>query len=226
MPRPIPKTSRKRRGGMNPTTLRGRWLIFSSFARMHVRASGGYGPACKPFQHVLQLLIESPADHESWTVYRDDINPDRDGKIVCKKWIMQPDWEKVQKLDGKPLPKDWHLDYSVVETSFPVSSRWLRALDRAVDSLSIPPMTGPILPFSVGVDYQLSLWRSRRKSEFSWVDEAPKGWKPISDFFAVLLENFRKHAQGGLSAKPTGPEWFRRGVSSGRLDRRRIPHPG
>ena len=196
---PTSKRSSKERGYLTPTTLRGRWLILSSFARIDVSASGGWGPACKPYQHVLQIRIECLRDdNESWTIYRNDEDGRKDGKIVFKKWDIKAAWENFRKWEGKPLPENWQKNTFVAEREFPVSSRWLKDLDRALSKLSVPPIAGPVRPFSSEAEHTLCLWRSWQKSEFSWQQNPPKEWKPIVNFHSSMVKNLRKHTDGAI----------------------------
>jgi len=196
------KNSFKRIGSMNPTTLSGRWLILSSFARLAVRSSGGLGPGCAPYEHVLQLLITPrKGDHESWTVYRNRKDARKSGKVLFKKWDTKIDWEKLQKVEGKPLPKDWHKDTSVVGKQLPVSSRWIKDLVCAVAMLSIPPIAGSIRPYSRGDEYKLSFWCSRQESVFSWQQKPPAEWQPLATFFSSSRKLFQNH----LNEEPLVP---------------------
>jgi len=146
---------------------------------------------------VLQLRIENRAEgDESWTVYRDNEDAHKDGKIVFRKWDSKADWAKLLNLEAKELPKDWHKDYTVAERQFPVSSRWLMDLHRTLSSISIPPIAGPIRPFSPEPDHKLLLWRSWQESEFSWKQNPPAAWKPLAAFFFSFLKRLRKHTDG------------------------------
>jgi hypothetical protein len=164
-----------------------------------VSANGGWGPACRPYQHVLQLRIECLRDdNESWTIYRNDEDGRKDGKIVFKKWNIKAAWENLQKFEGKQLPENWQENTFVTEREFPVSSRWLKDLDRALSMLSIPPIAGPIQPFSPETEHKLCLWRSWQESEFSWQQNPPAEWTPIVTFFSSMIRNLRKHSDGPI----------------------------
>src|SRR5882672_661982 len=176
------------------------WIRFCGFARMHVWVSGG--PIHAPHERVLQLLIKPWADdHESWTVYRHEKDPHKDGKIVFKKWNYAADRERFLALGRKVAPKAWDTKTNVGERHFPVSGRWVSGLERAVGALSVPPIAGTVRPLLRDTEYQLSLWRSRQESEFSWHPIPPAAWKPMSRLFSTLLRNFRQHADG----KPLAP---------------------
>jgi hypothetical protein len=196
------KDSLGRKSMLNPTTLRGRWLILSSFARLRVRGSGGHGPACRPFEHVLQLQITPwNGDEESWTVFRNREDARKAGKVLYKHWNTKTDWDKLQKLEGKPLPKNWREDPSVSGKQLPVSSRWIRDLESTLARISIPPIAGPILPFSRKIVYKLSFWRSRQESVFSWEEKAPTEWQALENFFSSSRKLFQNH----LEAEPLVP---------------------
>ena len=98
-----------------------RWARFTGLARMHVWNSGG--PIHAPHERVLQLLIRPwEDDHESWTVYRHERNPAKDGKLVFKKWDYEADKGRFQALRGKELAKDWDSKTNVTERHFPLSA--------------------------------------------------------------------------------------------------------
>jgi hypothetical protein len=171
------------------------WLRLSGFARMHVWNSGG--PIHAPHEKVLQLLIKPwVGDHESWTVYRHETDTRKAGKIVFKKWNYEADKARFLALGRKELPRDLDTELNVTETHLPVSGRWVRDLERAVSALSVPPITGTVQPLARDTNYQLSLWRSRQESEFSWTLPAPAAWRPISRLFSSLLQSFRQHSEG------------------------------
>jgi len=192
--KPYSKDSFGRKRSMNPTTLRGRWLILSSFARLSVRSSGGHGPACRPFEHVLQLQITPwNGDEASWTVFRNREDSRKAGRLLYKHWDTKTDWEKLQQLEGKPLPKNWHDDTSVSGKQLPVSSRWIKDLENALATIQIPPIAGPILPFSKKIVHKLSFWRGRQESVFLWEQETPKEWQALANFFSSSRERFHNH---------------------------------
>jgi hypothetical protein len=175
-------------------------MRFSAFAAMHVRASGG--PIHAPHEHVLQLLIEPWAgDHEAWTVYRHEKDPRKEGKIVFKKWNYAADRERFRALGRRNAPRKWVEKTSVSERHFPVSGRWVSALEGAVGALSVPPIAGSVRPLRRDTTYQLSLWRSTQESEFTWNPTPPTAWGPLARLFSALLRSFREHTDG----KPLAP---------------------
>jgi hypothetical protein len=186
----LPKTVKR-----YPVEERRDWLLFSGFARMHVWNSGG--PIHAPHEKVLQLFIQPwHGNYESWTVYRHETKPAKDGKVVFKKWNRETDLERFRSLGPKPAPKDWRKTPAVVEKQFTVPGRWVRELERKVGALSIPPIAGTVRPLPRDVEYKLSLWRSTQESHFSWYRRAPAAWKPLARLYFALLRTLRAHADG------------------------------
>jgi hypothetical protein len=193
-----PKRSSKAKR-FDPVEKRRDWLYLSGFARMRVWNSGG--PIHAPHERVLQLLIRAWADdHESWTVYRHETDPNKDGKVVFKRWDYEADRERFLALGQKQVRRAWHTKTNVSERQSPVPARWVRELERVVGALSVPPIAGGIQPLSRDTQYQLSFWRNRQESEFSWHRIPPKAWRPLARLFSGLLRNFRQHAKGGQLA--------------------------
>jgi hypothetical protein len=198
---------------IDPVEKRRDWSYFSGFAKMHVWNSGG--PIHAPHERVLQLLIRRwHDDHQSWTVYRHKAGAGKDGKVVFKRWNRTADLERVRSLGGKKIPKEWHETESVIEKQCMLPGRWVAALERAVGALAVPPTAGPVRPLPRDTEYQLSFWRSRQESRFSWNPTPPAAWRPLARLFSSLLRNFRQHADG----KPLPPvhELQPEGVSGGR----------
>jgi hypothetical protein len=169
--------------------------MFAGFARMRVWNSGG--PIHAPHDRVLQLLI-SPWDggEESWTLYRHEAGAHKDGKIVFKKWNSEMDKRRFRALGRKPAPKDWRNKVSVIEKQFQVFGQWVKALERKIETLSVPPIAGAVRPLAHETVYTLSFWRSHQRAEFSWNSTAPAAWRPIAKLFFSLLRAFRRHADG------------------------------
>lgn len=162
---------------------------------MHVWNSGG--PRHAPHDRVLQLLIRPwDGDDESWTVYRHEASAQKAGKIVFKKWDRQADKQRFLALGRKKAPDGWRKTTSVVEKEFPVSGRWVKALERRIETLSVPPIAGAIRPLPRATEYKISFWRSRQEAEFSWNPTPPGPWKPIATLFFSLLRALRRHAAG------------------------------
>jgi hypothetical protein len=187
------KTRSSKRRALDPVEKRPAWRRFWSSAWIKVSVSGG--PIHDPHKPVLQLLIRPWAgDDESWTVYRHGTRPRDDGKIEFRKWDREADKQRCRELGTGPAPKEW--EATVNERHFPVSGQWVKALERALESLSIPPIAGAVQPLSRSTCYELRLWRNRQRSAFEWNPTAPAGWKPISELFFSLLRAFRQHANG------------------------------
>ena len=191
----------KKDGKLDPIERRRDWLRFSAFARMHVSVRGG--PINAPHEPVLQLFIEPwMGDYESWTVYRYGEDSRKDGKIVFKKWNREADRERFRALGDREAPHDWDTRLNVAKRHLPVSGRWVRALEHALEELSVPPIAGPIQPLSRETEYTLRLWRSRQTSEFEWRPTAPKAWRPLARLFDSLLRDFRRLADGKPLSAP------------------------
>jgi hypothetical protein len=170
------------------------WARYAGRARMHVWNSGG--PINAPHERVLQLLIcPFEGTNESWTVYRHETDPARDGKIVFKRWDCEADKPRFKRLVGK-VSDVWDIEPTVVERQFPVAARWVKNLDNVVGSLSIPPICGAIKERDVDERYRLSFWRGDQKSEFAWHQKPPPAWRPLQQLFAQLLRSFRRFAKG------------------------------
>lgn len=171
------------------------WLMFAGFARMHVWNSGG--PIHAPHDRVIQLLIKPwDGDDESWTVYRHAAGGHKHGKIVFKKWDCEADKRRFRALGQKQAPKHWRDTTSVAEKQYAVSGHWVRALERRIEALSVPPIAGAVRPLPRATEYTLSLWRSRQEAEFSWNPTPPAAWRPIASVFFSLLRALRRHAAG------------------------------
>lgn len=154
-------------------------------------------PIHAPHKPVLQLFIGPGQDeHESWTIYRHESDVRKDGKVVFKRWDRKADLQRVRALEGRKIPKEWRSTASVIEGQFPLPGRWVSALERAIGGLSVPPIAGPVQELTRDTEYQLSLWRSRQESEFSWRSTPPRAWRPLADLFSTLLRTFRQHAAG------------------------------
>jgi hypothetical protein len=180
-----------------------RWLEFSSRARMHVWTSGG--PIHAPHKEVLQLLIEPwDGDYESWTVYRHERDRRKDGKLVFKKWDYEAQKKRFRTLKLNAWRDVWRVDTEVTEKQFLLPASWVMNLERLVEKISIPPITGPVKPLSREVQYRLNFWRSRQRSEFRWHGLAPVGWRPLRSLFESLLQSFREYGQGKALAKVRG----------------------
>jgi hypothetical protein len=175
----------------DPVEKRSDWMRLYMSAWNRVWVSGG--PINEPYERVLQLLIRPwDGDHESWAVYRHGKDSRKNGKIVFKKWDYEADKERFRALGAKEAPKDW--EATVSETQLTVPTRWLSALEQAVGKLSVPPIAGTIRPLRRETEFQLSFWRSRQESEFSWNPTPPAGWKPLARLFTELLRSFRAYA--------------------------------
>lgn len=195
--KPSPK---KRKPTLDPVEKRPDWIRFYCMAFMHVRSSGG--PIHNPHTRVLQLLIEPwQGDYEAWTVYRHQQGSRKDGKIVFRKWNREADRARFRALGDMPAPKDWDHNTNVLEMHLTIPGRWVADLEHAVEKLSVPPVTGTVLPLLRETEYQLRFWRGRQESKFSWHTTPPKGWRPLAALFKSLLQNFRHHSAG----KPLGP---------------------
>jgi hypothetical protein len=182
-----------------PIERRRDWLLFKGHARMHVWNSGG--PIHSPHERLLQLLIRPwSGDNESWTVYRNGKNTDKDGKVVFKYWDRETDLARFEALGDKPAPKEWCENPAVTERTFFVPAKWVRELERTLSSLSVPPIAGPVQSESRDLEFNLSLWRGLQESEFTW-EIPPPAWRPLVRLFNTLLKNFRQHAKG----KALGP---------------------
>ena len=169
------------------------WRRLWGSAWIQVSVSGG--PIHDPHEPVLQLLIRPWAgDDESWTVYRHSKRPTEDGKIEFRKWNREFDRGRCRAFGTKQAPKK--LEATVTKRRFSVSGQWVKALERALGSLSIPPIAGAVQPLPRKTTYKLSLWRSRQGSEFEWNPTPPARWRPISKLFSSLLRAFRQHAKG------------------------------
>jgi hypothetical protein len=175
------------------------WVMFSGFARMRVWNSGG--PINAPHERALQLLIKPwHGDDESWTVYRQTRGAGKPGKIVFKKWNSEADKTRFRSLGKKAAPKRWRDSVNVAVAQYPLSGRWVGMLEKRIESLSVPPIAGPVKPLAREAEYTLSLWRSRQEARFSWNSTPPTAWRPLAKLFSVLLREFRRHAAG----KPLG----------------------
>jgi len=163
---------------------------------MHVSVSGG--PIHGRHKEVLQLLVEPwMGNDESWTVYRDEAAPQKDGKIVFKKWDKEADRVRFRALGDKEAPQKWRTtSTSVTERQLPVPGRWVSMLERKLGSLNVPPIAGPVRASSRSTRFRLRLWRSRQRSEFQWHPTPPKEWEALGGLFASLLRSFRQHADG------------------------------
>jgi hypothetical protein len=171
------------------------WVMFSGFARMRVWNSGG--PINAPHERVLQLLIKPwEGDDESWTVYRHKRGAGKPGKIVFKKWNSDADKARFRSLEKKAAPKRWCDSVNVDVMQYPLSGRWVGMLEKRIESLSVPPIAGPVKPLAREAEYTLSLWRNRQEARFSWNPTPPAAWRPLSKLFSVLLREFRRHAGG------------------------------
>jgi hypothetical protein len=181
------------------------WVMFSGFARMRVWNSGG--PINAPHERVLQLLIKPwDGDDESWTVYRHKRGAGKPGKLVFKKWNSDADKTRFRSLGKKAAPKRWRDSVNVAVMQYPLSGRWVGMLEKRIESLSVPPIAGPVKPLARAAEYTLSLWRSRQEARFSWNPTPPAAWRPLSKLFSVLLREFRRHA-GGKSLNSVQQLW-------------------
>jgi hypothetical protein len=164
-------------------------------ARMQVSASGG--PIHAPHERVLQLMIEPwEGDYESWTVYRHKTDRSESGKLVFKKWDYKAERKRFQTLKLKTRQEAWKTETGVSERQFPLPARWVSNLERMVETLSVPPVAGPVKPLTRDTEYLLSFWRSRQRSEFRWHGSSPAGWRPLERLFKSLLRTFREHQRG------------------------------
>lgn len=190
------KTKRSRKPAkIDPIEKRRDWQTLRGRAMMRVLVSGG--PIQAPHEPVIQLLIRPwMGGDESWTVYRHATDPQQAGKAVSKKWYREADRERFRSLGWKHAPHGWLENPSVTESQVEVPAEWVRALERKIERLSIPPITGRIRPLVCATGYRLSLWRSRQKSQFSWRPTAPAGWNPLFTLFSSLLRSLRRHADG------------------------------
>jgi len=189
-----------KKNDLDPVDRRRDWILFSGYARMHVSVSGG--PIHGRHKEVLQLFIEPwKGDPQSWTVYRHEGGVHNNGKIVFKKWDSEADRKRFRALGRKEAPKRWCGTTSVTENHIPVSGRWVKALERKVGLLLIPPIAGEVQPLSRDTSFRLRLWRNRQSSEFCWNPTPPVAWRPLTRFFFSLRRSFRRHADG----KPLTP---------------------
>ena len=172
-----------------------RWLEFASRAWMHVQISGG--PIHAPHEEVLQLRV-SPwqGNYESWTIYRHSSNPKKPGKLVIKTWDFDAQKKRFSKLKLKTQRDVWNLDMQINERQFPLPALWVGKLERTIERLSVPPITGPVKPLSRATEFRLRFWRSEQQSEFRWHGSAPPGWNRLSKLFESLLQIFRDHGHG------------------------------
>src|SRR5580765_5312344 len=172
------RTPSKKNRKLDPIENRFDWVKFSCFARMRVGVSGG--PIHGSHQQVLQLFIKHwRRDCESWTVYRHEKGAREDGKIVFKKWNREADMERFRALGRKKAPREWNQETNISERHLPLAGRWVAALERSVEALSIPPIAGAVQPLSRDTEYKLSLWRNRQESQFCWHSTPPKAWRPL-----------------------------------------------
>jgi hypothetical protein len=170
------------------------WIRYCGRARMHVWNSGG--PINAPHERVLQLLICPFEDtNESWTVYRHESDPAKDGKIVFKRWDCEADKPRFRKLIRKAADV-WKTEPSVLERQFPVAGRWVKDLERVVTGFSVPPSCGPVRRRKGEERHRLLFWRDDHKSEFAWASKAPAAWRRLEQLFGSLLRRFRQHADG------------------------------
>jgi hypothetical protein len=191
---------------MAPVSLRARWMLLSTFARSNVASSGGHGPACRPYEHVLQILMhERGKREESWTVYRDRENKRGEGKVLFKRWNAKTDRKKLQELDGKSLPEGWHNDTSVVWCEYAVSSHWVENLYQELSAISVPPVAGSFRDSLGGVKQVITIWRGEQECKFSWRQRPPPEWKPLADFILALRKTFQQR----IASLPLdkGPAW-------------------
>lgn len=155
-----------------------------------------------PHTRVLQLRIHPwYGDAESWTVYRHKAGARKGGKLVSKLWDRDADLRRVRSLRGKAIPKEWRHSVSVTERQFPLPGQWVAGLERASESISVPPIAGPVRELTRVTHYKLTFWRGRQESEFSWYPRPPKAWRPLTTLFASLLRNFRQHAKGNFTPR-------------------------
>lgn len=188
---------RKKRVGTKTDARRKRdynWVKYAGRARMDVWNSGG--PINAPHERVLQLLICPFEDtNESWTVYRHETDPAKDGKIVFKRWDCEADKPRFKKL-VRTVSDVWDIEPAVVQKQFPVPARWVTDLDDVVGGLSIPPICGAIKGPHFEKRHQLNFWRGNQESRFEWYEKPPPAWRPLQQLFAQLLRSFRRFAQG------------------------------
>ena len=191
MQKPANKSAQRKRGFEH----RHDWVMFSGLARMRVWVSGG--PIHAPHDPVLQLLIKPwDGDDESWTVYRHENGAQKPGKIVFKTWDQGAEKKRFRALGKKAAPRSWRDTANVAEKQYTVPGRWVRALERRIEALSVPPMAGAVRPLARETEFTLSLWRSRQKATFSWNPTPPAQWLPIANLFRSLLKAFRRHGAG------------------------------
>jgi hypothetical protein len=191
----VKKHASKKLPKTKPFENRRDWIMFSGFARMRVWNSGG--PIHDPHERVLQLLIKPwDGDDESWTVYRHATNARKPGKLVFKKWDCTADGKKFVSLGKRRAPKKWRDATSVVEKRYPLPGPWVKALERKIETLSVPPIAGSVLPLARATEYTLSLWRSRQEAEFSWNPSPP--WR------GGQSPDFSFHCCGRFAAIPPG----------------------
>ena len=187
------KPASKKGSKSEPIEKRRDWWIFAGHAQMHVWVNGG--PIHAPHERVLQLLIQPwNGDDESWCVYRHKSGARKSGKIVFKKWDCETDKKRFRALGKKPMPKRWLDTTTVAEKQYAVSGQWVRALELKIETISIPPIAGPVKPLLRATEYKLALWRCRQEANFSWNPTPPVAWRPIAKLFSSLLRAFRRFA--------------------------------
>ena len=158
------------------------WRLLAIFAGMRVWVSGG--PIHAPHVRMLQLLVSEDGDRtESWTIYRHETSERKNGKLVHKRWDVVTDRKKFLAMQGKPRPKDWYQNNSIVEKQFVLPAKWVRNLDSFLATVSTPLIAGQPTALYRRKRSKLNLWRGDQESLFEWDAPVPAAWEPLDRFF-------------------------------------------